>query len=202
MFDGAPPCPIIEAGALDGLSDTAITELEPRDGEIPLVTKVRDGSEVLVAEQRLVPLMQEAVNRAVRGGATLIVILCGGEFPEITATVPVIFPDRLLPKTIDAVLPKGRIGVIIPHAGQAAMMRAKWSTPERDYVDVAVSPYRPRAEIEASARELTEQGADLVVIDCMGFDGELKRAIAKAADRPTVLANRLVGRVVEELVTS
>jgi len=39
------------------------------------------------------------------------------------------------------------------------------------------------------------------VMDCMGYTAEMKQAVATAGV-PTILANRLVGRVVEEIVTA
>jgi protein AroM len=191
---------VVEAGALDGLDAAGIQALAPRDGELPLVTRLRDGREVLVAEERVVPALQGAVDRAVAAGAGLVVVLCTGEFPALTAPVPLVFPDRLLIGTVNALLPQGVLGVLMPAEGQLAWMRGRWTTARRAFVGRSVSPYTGAAALAGAARELSEAGADLIVLDCMGFDRRMKRVVAEAAVRPVIQANRLVGRIVEELV--
>lgn len=201
MFGDRHSVPCLEAGALDQIDRDELVRLRPEAGEHPLVTRLRDGSEFVIAKQRLIPYLQRAVTRAVAQGASLIVVLCTGAFPRLEAGVPVIYPDRLLTQTVDAVLPSGTIGVMMPHTGQLDSMREKWRRPGRAFTGVAVSPYDAGASLGAAARELVASGADLIVMDCMGFTAAMKRAVVREAGVPAVLANRLVGRVVEELVT-
>jgi protein AroM len=199
MFAGARLL-LVEAGALDELARDAIDALAPVAGELPLVSRLRDGDEVTVAETRVIPLVQRAVDRLVADGASLIVILCTGEFAELRAPVPLVFPDRILTRTIDAIFPSGTLGVLMPTAGQMDWMRGRWSTATRRFVGAAVSPYTGAAELAAAARGLVDAGAELIVLDCMGFNREMKRVVAEVTGRPVVLANRLIGRVVEELI--
>jgi protein AroM len=202
MYAGATPARLIECGALDTLESDEIAELRPRDGEHPLVSRLRDGSEAVIAKERLMPHMQAAVDRAVRDGATLAVILCTGEFTQLSIPVPAIYPDRVLAHVVEAVLPAGTVGVLLPHAGQMATMRQKWTTSTRTFAGSVVSPYTARDELARQAQELRQAGAQLIVMDCMGFDREMKRTVAEASGLPTILANRMVGRVVEELTSS
>ncbi len=199
MFGESPPRSIIELGALDNLSRDEIERLRPNEMEHPLVSRLRDGSEVVLAKERLMPHMQSAVDGAVAAGATAVVILCTGEFTQLAIPVPAIYPDRVLVHVIDAVLPSGTVGVMLPHVGQMDTMRQKWTTPSRTFAGTAVSPYTSRDELAGHARELKLQGAGLIVLDCMGFDAEMKRQVAAASGLPVILANRLIGRVVEEL---
>jgi len=53
---------IIEAGALDDLSAEQIESLKPKESETVYVSKLRNGSEVLVAKERLAPLLQEKIR--------------------------------------------------------------------------------------------------------------------------------------------
>lgn len=200
MFGPEPPARLVEAGALDGLGDTAIQSLAPCEGELPLVSRLRDGREVLLAEARLIPALQRAVERVVADGAGLVVVLCTGEFPTLTAPVPIINPDRLLIGTVAAVLPAGRLGVLLPTTGQLDWMRGRWATARRAFHGAAVSPYTGREALAGAARSLAAAGADLVVLDCMGFDRRMKQVVAEASGRPVIQASRLIGRIVAELV--
>lgn len=201
MFGGCPPKRLIQHGALDALSDDEIHNLQPREAEHPLVSRLRSGAEVVIAKERLMSHMQEAVDKSVRDGATLIVILCTGEFSELSMPVTAIYPDRVLDHVVEAILPSGTVGVMLPHPGQLETMRRKWTTNTRTFAGTAVSPYSERDELGKHAQELVSLGVDLIVLDCMGFDGRMKRTVAEVSGLPTILANRLVGRVVEELIS-
>jgi len=199
MF-GSSPGWALELGALDGLSRCQIAALEPAAGEQPLVTRLSSGEEVTVAKERLLPYLQRAADEAVHRGATLLVVLCTGTFSSLRAPVPIIYPDRILVNTVNALLPQGTLGVLMPHPGQRGAMERKWALPGRRFVGAAASPYDPSAELARIAEALAGEGADLIVLDCMGFTRAMKRAVAQASRRPVVLANRLVGRVIEELI--
>ncbi len=50
MFGDSVPASVIEAGALDELDFSEIAELYPEPGDQPLVTRRRDGSEVVIGK--------------------------------------------------------------------------------------------------------------------------------------------------------
>jgi protein AroM len=202
MFDGSISLHLIEHGALDNLSSDEIQDLRPEADELPLVSRLRDGREVVIAEERLIPHLQSAVDRAADDGATLVVILCTGEFNQLNSPVPAIYPDRVVSHAVEAVLPDGVLGVILPHEGQMTTMRRKWLSPTRQFIGTAVSPYTAQRELAEQARRLREEQATMIVMDCMGFDRAMKCVVAEASGLPTILANRLVGRIVEELVSA
>ena len=202
MFDRSTGLQFIEVGALDDLNYAQIELLQPSPNELPLVSRLRDGSEVVIAKERLHPYLQQAVERAARGGATFAVILCTGEFAKLAPPIPAIYPDRVLTHTVEAILPNGTVGVMLPHEGQMSMMERKWTTATRRFIGAAVSPYSGHAELADRARTLRDADADMIVLDCMGFDGDMKQVVAAESGLPVILANRLVGRVIEELLGS
>lgn len=200
MFPGSDTAAWPQAGALDELDSTTINALRPADDEPVLVTRLRDGSEVAISKTRLLPHLESAIARAVTERASRVVVLCTGEFPELRSPAPVVYPDRILRATVDAMYPAGRLGVVMPHAGQRETMLAKWQSPERDVVTATASPYSSAHELDAVGRELTGDGAGLILLDCMGFDEAMRASVASAVDVPVILANRLTGRVLEELM--
>jgi protein AroM len=191
---------VLQQGALDQLERNEIEDLHPATGEVPFVTRLSDGAEVLVSKKRLMPHLQKAVDTVVKAGADIVVILCTGEFPEISAEVPLIYPDRILKATINALLPKGVIGVVMPHEDQMELMRSKWHTNVRRFAGLAISPYSASGALASAGRKLQDDGADIIVLDCMGFTRNMKALVARDTSRSVILANRLVGRVIEELV--
>jgi hypothetical protein len=51
-----PGVELLEGGALDGMSGAEIAAIAPRDGDQVLVTRLRDGSSVRLAERHILPL--------------------------------------------------------------------------------------------------------------------------------------------------
>lgn len=202
MFEQVGRIQFSEHGALDDLSNAEIERLQPHADELPLVSRLRDGTEVVIAKERLIPHLQGAVERAAQDSASVAVILCTGEFAQLTPPIPAIYPDRVLSHVVEAILPAGRIGVMLPHEGQMCMMSRKWSTATRQFIGAVVSPYSGQAELAGQARTLRDAGAAMIVLDCMGFDAGMKQLVAAESGLPTILANRLVGRVVEELINA
>lgn len=193
---------VIQQGALDDLAHEQILQLRPREGEQPLVTRMRDGTEVLLAKNRLLPYLQRAVTRTVTEGAGVLVILCTGEFSGLDLPRPAIFPDRVLREVVDAVLPSGTLGMLMPHDGQMTGMREKWQAPGRRFIGAAASPYTAPDDLARLGHRLAAGGADLIVMDCIGYTQAMRASVAAEAGVPIILANRLVGRVIEELMES
>jgi protein AroM len=199
MFGEVGAGMVIEAGALDALDEAEIARLAPAAEEHPLVTRLRDGRETVVSKERVIPLLDVAVRNVERAGATIVCVLCTGEFPPLGSRALVIYPDRVLGKLIDAILPDGALGVLMPHAGQRETMLAKWSTPRRAVVTGVASPYTAAGDIARETRRLEDAGAQLVVLDCMGFNRAMLADARRATTPPVVLANGLVGATLAEL---
>jgi protein AroM len=202
MFNVPSAAWLLEAGALDGLERSQIDAVRPRDDEHPLVTRLASGEEVLVGKQSIVPLLQRAVERLELAGASVICVLCTGEFPTLRSTARLLFPDRILAYAVEAVLPRGVLGVLMPHEGQRLMMERKWTTAERTIVSAAVSPYDRGASFSNAIQSLERGGAELIVMDCMGFDRAMQERVRSIADVPVLLANGLTGSLLRELTGS
>lgn len=199
MFGSLPHGVAVEAGALDELDRCSIDALEPVDGEQPLVTRLRDGSEVVIAKERMLPHLERAVERLEQAGCDPICVLCTGEFPRLGSASLVVYPDQLMQHVIEALLPSGTIGVLMPHAGQQDGMVAKWKSATRSVVTAVASPYSAADQISAVIGALQPR-PDLIVLDCMGYDRAMLRDARDASDVPVLLSNGIVGSVLRELV--
>ncbi|HEX5164941.1 MAG TPA: AroM family protein [Thermomicrobiales bacterium] len=200
MFSSPVQADVVEAGALDELDRQQIAALSPGPDEPPLVTRLRDGSEVVIGKKQVLPLMERAVGRLEADGCTTICVLCTGEFPRLGQSALVIYPDRLLLHVVEALVPEGVLGVLMPHVGQRRGMLAKWTTPARSAVTGVASPYSGSDAIASEVRRLVEAGAEAIVLDCMGFDRRMLADARSATSKPVILANGLVGGVLREVV--
>jgi protein AroM len=200
MFGHSNHPAITQAGALDTLDVAEIVALAPRDGEYPLVTVLVDGTEVVIAKERLTALMNDAIQRLDRAGATIICVLCTGEFSGLVSARRIVHPDRVLAGVVDALLPSGTLGVVIPHLGQRDSMARKWARSRRSVELSVVSPYDESGSFERAAVDLLSAGCDMIVLDCMGFSVDMQAEAQPAASVPVVLANGVVGAVLSSIL--
>lgn len=195
-----PGVQIIEAGALDDLSEAEVLGLAPgRDDEV-LVSRLRTGSEVRLARRHLQPRLQGCLDRLAQD-ADLTVLLCTGEFPGVHARGAVLIPQRVLRHVVAAVVDgrATRLGVLIPDAAQQASAESRW----RDVGQViaaSASPYRDVEALEAAGRRLRDARVGIVVMDCIGYTRPMRQAVARITGATAILANAAVATVARELL--
>lgn len=193
---------IKEAGALDNLSQGEIEKLAPENGDTVLVSRLRDGGSARLAEEKIIPLVQEKINiLAKEVGA--VFLLCTGDFPAMACSVPLFEPDKILRNTVRGILKQGqRLGVIVPAVDQQDDIIARW----KRYIDNEVvtdfaNPYQnDKAALAAAAERLAGQKVDMIVLDCLGFSQEMKAIVQSVAQKPVIIPRTLVGRIIAEVL--
>ena len=199
-----PAVEIREAGALDGLARSEIDALAPTGDDEILVTRLRDGTSVFVGKPKIVALVEARIAALERDGAGLTALLCTGAFPRLRATRPLIQPPPAcaVQRCTGRTSWPGRLGVLTPSARHVPQTEARW---RRDGFDAVVAPLSPYEEEDAAAlrraaRAMTEGGAGLIVMDCMGFRRKTRDELRALTGVPVLLANLLLARVIAESV--
>lgn len=194
-----PEIGVLEAGALDGLSRDQVAGLAPGPGQDALVTRLRDGTEVVIAKQAILGLLQGCLDR-LAPRADAFVILCTGAFPPFRCSRPVLEPDRILFATVRALFREGTLGVLIPIAAQRESATARWSQIASRLAIAVASPYQGPAALVRAAEELGRAGASLVVLDCMGNTQAIRETVRDITGVPVLLPASLVARLVAEVI--
>jgi protein AroM len=192
---------LVQAGALDDLSMEEVRSLAPQKGDYILVTRMRDGTEVTLAEQHIHRRMSDCIRKLEDAGMDMIVLFCTGEFPDLDSRGLILKPDLLLEHLAPGILPRGRLGAMLPSPDQAASMENKWRKTGLDVVMDAASPYTGvEADFRAAARRLAARDVDLIVLDCIGYNTEMKRIVREESGKPVILPRTLLGRICGELL--
>jgi protein AroM len=198
-----PGTRVIERGALDHVGRGELARLAPRRGEEVLVTRLRDGTEVTLAEARVVPMLQEAVDEVTGRGAALVAALCTGTLAGIRCPRPLLMPGPLVRNLVTAAAPQGpiiRLGVVVPAPDQIEPVRAGWSAAAGEILVLAASPYGPLDGLAQVAGTLAAWRPDLVVLDCLGFDGPMKQLVASAVGVPVLLPRTVLAGALAALL--
>ncbi|WP_136065097.1 AroM family protein [Modicisalibacter radicis] len=186
---------VVERGALDSLT---LEEIERRYpvGDQPqvLVSRMRDGRQVTIAEPDLEPLLDTAIRTmADDDGVDAIVVLCTGDLPDYNDLgVPVLSPRRLVRHGIQALFPAGRLLVMSPESRQKAHARMRWQAAGFHVETLSASPYGDTAELEHAARQAASLECDLLYLDCMGYTLSQRQRIARLSGQRTVTPRQLV----------
>ncbi|GBF11211.1 AroM family protein [Tepidibacillus sp. HK-1] len=189
---------IKEAGGLDRLDENEIKTIHPDDQEITYISKLRNGRSVKIGKSKLLPLLQDELTK-LEEKVSAVIMLCTGDFPTIQSKKPLIYPDKILNHTVQAILNKGKLGVIVPLEEQRNTLTKKWENPNLElFVEVA-SPYE-ESDVKGAAQKLKAQGAELIVLDCMGYSETHKKDAMEGSNLPVLLPRTLTARIAAEYV--
>lgn len=186
-----PGLPLDLRGALDGLSRAGLDRLAPRDGADTLYTTLPSGEGITVSKAAVTTRMRALVEAA--RGPTLLA--CTGAFKGLPECPGLVQPSAVLNALAEALLPRGRLGILVPLPEQIPELRAARERPGLDVIGMAL---RPQGDDAARARVAAEMAAarpDLVLLDCISYTRADKAAFTRALECPVLLASSIAARV-------
>lgn len=194
---------IIQAGALDHLTYEEIMGFDVKDNDYLLVSRLRDGRSVKFAERHILPRLQECIERLEKEGAEIILFICTGVFPDIfKSRVPLLYPQKILHNLVPHFLGNNKLAVVIPNKDQILQCKNKWIETGVDVDVVSGSPYSEEDEISNAIKILKSTNAELVLLDCIGYNKVMKKRIAEGTGKKVILARTMVARVLGEILNN
>ena len=188
-----------EYGGLDGLSRTEAEALCGYTGEGELlVTRMAGEREMIrLSAERIFARLQDCITQAEAEGAQVHLMACTGNFPAYLHERPILYPGVCQRQA--ALRLGGPVGVLIPNEGQRAQIAGWWAECGAADVKMAVAdPFGPVEAVAAAAKELAEQGAQVLCLDCFGFTLEQKQAAERATGLPVVLPREVLCEMAKE----
>ena len=177
---------LVQRGVLDDVDRADLDAMHPGPGGEVLVSRMRDGTEVRLERQWLVPRLLQCV-KSIEAEVDVIVVLCTDPFPGLIAPKPLFLPGRLLREFVVAVGAQ-RIGVLTPSQQQIEAQRSRWSDVAPEVVVQAASPYTEGARLENVGLAFADERVQLVVMDCIGYTRAMGDVVSTAAGCPALVA--------------
>jgi protein AroM len=190
-------------GLLDGLSREAIAAGFAAVPDRPeLITRLLDGSVVIIDRGAAEAAAAEKLGELEAAGCTTILLLCTGQFAKLACRRAwLLEPDRIVPPAVAALAGDRQVGIVVPLASQIASEGGKWAALARRPIYAVASPYAGDAgAVKDAARSLRAQGADLLVMDCMGFVEHHRKEATEGAGCPVILSNALIAKLTAEVL--
>jgi protein AroM len=186
---------VTERGALDGLDDAAIADLAPRAGEERLVSRLRDGREVLLGKPAIDRRLHEILGELDDGGFDLLVLLCTGQFTRFILRTPFIEPQHTVDHFVQGLAYGAqRVGILLPNPGQIEEFHG---IPGIETKAASVSPYLPghEAALHTAATDLAD--TDIIVMHCIGYTEAMRQVVKQVTNRPVLVSRRLVAHAID-----
>lgn len=195
-FSRFPDIEVLEAGALDDVSEDQWGALLPSADDVVYISKLRTGDAVRISREALLPRLAEKLDQ-LGNKVEAVVMACTGSFSELSTRTPMIYPDQLVSGVVRGLTFVSHLGLLVPLPEQIQHMREKWQDfPGRISV-ASSSPYDGSDPTEA-AINLRDQGAELIVLDCMGYSPWHRDRVRAATELPVVLPQSLIAATVQE----
>ena len=187
----------LEYGALDGLDRRAIAAMAPGPDDHSLVTRLADGSDVVVSKTRINERLHRICAELGAQDIDLIVFLSTGLLEPFYSLTMMISAQRAVDSVIDAHVMAGqRVGVVVPLECQ---------------VEEVILPTAPGALVQATHALHGDAGAlkaaalrlgpcDLVVMHSLSYSEADRALVAEASGTPAVLARRVVAGAIRLLL--
>jgi DNA-binding NarL/FixJ family response regulator len=187
------PVDAVEFGALDDVDEAGLRRLAPGPHDLCLHTRLRRGSEVVVAADAIEERVARLCRTLDRQAFDLVVVVTTGLSRRIDTHTPLVHGQQAVDAWIDALITaNSRIGVIFPLERQLKEARFVHGTSVQDLAACALQD-RDDSVTEAAERL---KNCDLVVMHSVGYTEATAREVAELTHKPVVTARHILAAAV------
>lgn len=181
----------------DVMEDYAV---EP--GEEAILTMLSDLQPAAVSRAKVERDLQAVIEVLDTQGYDVIILMSTAQIIGMKAHNAILLePLRIIPPLVASIVDGHQVGVIVPMEELIAAQKIKWQVLENPPLYSLAHPlYSSDDELVAAGRELLERGADVIMLDCLGFYQHHRDLLQKALDVPVLLSNVLIARLASELL--
>lgn len=171
-----------------------------REQEKALLMRLPDGSVFRASHQKIEQALQ-AVIEVLEAQSCDVIMVLGGHFSRLsTRSAILLLPERLVPPLVASIVEGHQVGILLSDPEQLTSQRQKWvglETPPLYGVDALLND---DAALLQAGGKLKTRGADVLVLDCLGFHQRHRDLLQKTLEIPVLLSHMLVARLASELL--
>ncbi|EAS8983626.1 AroM family protein [Salmonella enterica] len=181
----------------DVMADYAV---EP--GDDPLLTLLNDNQIAHVSRQKVERDLQSVVEVLDNQGYDIIILMSTAAIKSMAARNTILLePLRIIPPLVASIVDGHQVGVIVPVAELLAAQEKKWQVLQKPPVYSLANPvHGSEQQLIDAGQALLDQGADVIMLDCLGFHQRHRDILQQALDVPVLLSNVLIARLASELL--
>ncbi|MGB9097501.1 AroM family protein [Erwinia sp.] len=203
LLENLPEEQIAHVGLLDDLTLEQIQQKYSVTGnEKVVMTRLEDGTHVVLSASKVEEALQNQILELERQGFETILMLCSGQYKNLfTDSAILLEPYRILPPLVDAITGGHQVGIVVAREEYIAEQAYKWQSLAQMPHFAVASPWETSDDdLIDAALHLQEQGADVVVLDCLGYHQRHRDFLQKLLGIPVLLSNVLIAKLAAELL--
>lgn len=179
----------------DVMADYAV---EP--GDDPLLTLLNDNQIAHVSRQKVERDLQSVVEVLDNQGYDVIILMSTAAIKSMAARNSILLePLRIIPPLVASIVDGHQVGVIVPVAELLAAQEKKWQVLQMPPVYSLANPvHGSEQQLIDAGQALLDQGADVIMLDCLGFHQRHRDILQQELDVPVLLSNVLIARLASE----
>lgn len=174
--------------------------IEP--GEDDVLTLLSDSSLASISRQKVERDLQAVIEVLDNQGYDVILLMSTADISGLVARNAILLePRRIIPPLVASIVDGHQVGVIVPLVEQLSSQQRKWQALENPPLYAIASPLHDSdSTLIAAGRQLMAQGADVLMLDCLGFHQRHRDVLQKALGVPVLLSNVMLARLASELL--
>ncbi|HAD5166595.1 TPA_asm: AroM family protein [Salmonella enterica subsp. enterica serovar Typhi str. CT18] len=181
----------------DVMADYAV---EP--GDDLLLTLLNDNQIAHVSRQKVERDLQSVVEVLDNQGYDVIILMSTAAIKSTAARNSILLePLRIILPLVASIVDGHQVGAIVPVAELLAAQEKKWQVLQMPPVYSLANPvHGSEQQLIDAGQALLDQGADVIMLDCLGFHQRHRDILQQALDVPVLLSNVLIARLASELL--
>ncbi len=166
------------------------------------MTLLNDNQIAHVSRQKVERDLQSVVEVLDNQGYDVIILMSTAAIKSMAARNSILLePLRIIPPLVASIVDGHQVGVIVPVAELLAAQEKKWQVLQMPPVYSLANPvHGSEQQLIDAGQALLDQGADVIMLDCLGFHQRHRDILQQALDVPVLLSNVLIARLASELL--
>ncbi|HEB1081324.1 TPA: AroM family protein [Escherichia albertii] len=182
--------------------ERVMAEYAPQAGEETILTLLNDNQLVQVSRRKIERDLQSVVEVLDNQGYDVILLMSTAAIRGMTVRNTIFLePLRILPPLVSSIVEGHQVGVIVPVEELLEAQAQKWQILQKPPLFSLGDPvHDSEQKIIEAGKELLANGADVIMLDCLGFNQRHRDLLQKQLDVPVLLSNVLIARLAAELL--
>ncbi|AIR65421.1 AroM family protein [Cedecea neteri] len=194
---------ISQVSLLGNLSSEEVRlQFSPSPGEDTLLTLLADNTITSVGRNKISIAMQGIIEQLDNQGYEVILLMSTMPLTGLSARNAILLePERIIPPLVASIVDGHQVGIILPVAEMIKFQELKWHKLTHPPRYALANPiHGSENELLEAGKKLMAEGADVLVLDCLGYHQKHRDLLQKQLDVPVLLSNVLVARLAAELL--
>ena len=182
--------------------EEVMEDYAPEAGDVLLPTLLCDGGLANVSLRKIERALQSVIEVLDNQGYDVILLMSTANITGLVARKAILLePMRIIPPLVGSIVDSHQVGVIVPIPELLENQSQKWQgLVNAPLLAVANPIWDSEATLIDAGQDLLDRGADVLMLDCLGFHQHHRDLLQKTLDVPVLLSNVLVARLASELL--